>query len=132
MSVAGSSNRGQPVSREVGVITQWRSNPGGFAGLVMSIVQLFMHGLWIGLTEMLAAGGNLEDVTTFSWQAWLSVALLLLSGVTTMLALFLSLYGSIDGQPKTPAVIGLTVSFFTGASVTFVLILTALTSGEQP
>jgi hypothetical protein len=114
------------------MIAQWRSNRGGFAGLVLSIVQLLLHALWIGITETLSALGEPENFTANSWQAWLIVGLLLLSGTVTMLALFLSLHGSINGRPRTPAVIGLTVSFFTGAFVTFILLLTALGSGVQP
>ena len=90
-----------------------------------------MHGLWIGITELLTARGELANITSSSWQAWLIVALLMLSGTTTMLALFLSLLGSIHGQPRTPAVAGLILSFFTGTFVTFVLLLTALASGAQ-
>ncbi len=130
--MASSSTRSQTASQEVGIVTQWRLNPVGFAGLVMSIVQLLMHGLCIGLTETLAARGNVTTLTDVSWQSWFIVGLLLLSGVLTMFAILLSLRGSIHGQPKTPAIIGLTLSFFTGTLVTFVLLLTALASGFEP
>lgn len=129
--MAGSPNSAQPAQVDAGVIAQWRSNPAGFAGLILSLVQLLMHGIWIGVTETLASRGDLADITAASWQAWLIVGLLLASGVATMIALFLSLQGSIHGRPRTPAVVGLVLSFFTGTLVTFVLLLTALASGAQ-
>ena len=70
----GSSSKGQSAAHEPGMIAQWRSNRGGFAGLLLSIVQLLMHGLWIGITEILTARGELANVTSSSWQAWLIVA----------------------------------------------------------
>lgn len=121
----------QSLSRDASLVAQWRNNSIGMVGLVLSLVQLAMHGLWIGITESFASRGNLADVTAASWQAWLIVGLLLLSGIATMLALFLSLNGSIRGRPRTPAVVGLVISFFTGTFVTFVLLLTALGSGAQ-
>lgn len=122
-----SVNQSRTAPEEPGLIAQWRQNRTGFAGLLFSGVQLLMHGLWIGLTEALARSA--ENISMSSWQAWLIVGGLLLSGVATMLAMFLSLQGSIHGEPKTPALIGLAVSFFTGALVTFVLLLTAMASG---
>ena len=121
----------QSLSEDASLIAQWRKNSIGMVGLVLSLVQLAMHGLWIGITESFASRGDLADITAASWQAWLIVGLLLLSGITTMLALFLSLNGSIRGRPRTPAVVGLVISFFTGTFVTFVLLLTALGSGAQ-
>ena len=121
----------QSLSKDPSLIAQWRNNPIGMVGLVLSLVQLAMHGLWIVITEAFASRGDLTDVNATSWQAWLIVGLLLLSGVVTMLALFLSLNGSIRGRPRTPAVAGLVISFFTGMFVTFVLLLTALGSGAQ-
>ena len=121
----------QSPAGDASLIAQWRNNSIGMVGLVLSLVQLAMHGLWIGITEFFASRGNLADVTAASWQAWLIVGLLLLSGIVTMLALFLSLNGSIRGRPRTPAVVGLVISFFTGTFVTFVLLLTALGSGSQ-
>jgi len=122
----------QKTSSDLGLIAQWRLNPTGMTGLVLSIVQLMMHGSWIGATEVLAARGDLADITASSWQGWLIVGALLLSGITTMVALFLSLHGSIHGRPRTPAITGLMLSFFTGTLVTFILLLTALASGSQP
>ena len=121
----------QSLSKDASLIAQWRNNSIGMVGLVLGLVQLAMHGLWIGITESFVSYGELIDMTVVSWQAWLIVALLLLSGITTMLALFLSLYGSIRGRPRTPAMVGLVISFFTGTFVTFVLLLTALGSGAQ-
>lgn len=111
-------------------MTQWRANPSGFAGLLLSLVQLALHGLWVGITESLAHGG--EEINLASWQMWVITGLVLLSGVTTMLALFLSLHGTIHGRPRTPAAVGLVISFFTGTLITFVLLLTALASGTAP
>lgn len=125
--MAAASEQSQSTAEEPGIIAQWRMNPAGFAGLVLSGVQLLMHGLWVGITEALAHSA--EEISMASWQAWLIVGLLLLSGVMTMVALFLSLQGSIHGRPRTPAFVGLAVSFFTGMLVTFVLLLTALASG---
>ena len=113
-----------------GLLAQWRENRFGFVGLVLTAVQLLLHLMWIGLTEYMAAQGNLKEVSLGTWQAWLIVLLVLVSGMTTMLSLFLSLYGSIHGRPRTPALIGLAVSFFCGALITFVLLLTALTGAQ--
>lgn len=129
MSLVASSNPSQPRVKTTGMIAEWRRNRSGVAGLVLSIVQLLMHGLWLGVTEVIAARGDNAEITSGSWQAWLIVGLLLVSGCLTMLALFLSLHGSLSGCPRTPGVIGLLVSFFTGTLVTFVLLLTALAAG---
>ncbi len=114
---------------EPGIIAQWRRNRTGFAGLVLSLLQLSMHALWIGVTETLAARGDLKDLSADQWQAWLIVIMLMASAVATMLAIFLSLHGAIHGRPKTPAVAGLILSFFCGSLITFVLLLSALASG---
>ncbi len=117
----------QSTDEDAGLFVQWRANRAGFAGMILSAVQLGLHGLWISVTEQMARGDG--ELSPESWQAWLIVGLLLLSGATTMLALFLSLLGCIHGRPRAPAVIGLVVSFFTGTLLTFVLLLTALASG---
>lgn len=114
---------------EPGIITQWRRNRTGFAGLILSLLQLLMHALWIGVTETMAARGDLKDLSADQWQAWLIVTMLMASAVATMLAIFLSLHGAIHGRPRTPAIAALILSFFCGALITFVLLLSALASG---
>jgi len=114
---------------EPGILAQWRSNRTGFAGLLLSLLQLMMHACWIGITEALAARGDLKELSSANWQAWLIVLLLLASAVATMLAMFLSLHGAIHGKPRTPAFAGLVLSFFCGTLITFVLLLSALASG---
>ncbi|MCH2202123.1 MAG: hypothetical protein MK102_09140 [Fuerstiella sp.] len=121
----------RPSSQEDGIIAQWRSNRPGFAGLILSFLQLLMHGLWLGITESPLGRLAFGDIQTSPWQRWLIVGLLIMSFVATFSALFLSLYGSINNQPKTPAVVGLILSFFTGAFLTFVFLLTALATGVQ-
>jgi len=121
----------QRSSQEPGMIAQWRSNRPGFAGLVLSFIQLLMHGLWLGITESPVGRRAFSDGATGPWQRWLIVGLLIMSFAATLSALFLSLYGSVNGHPKTPAVVGLILSFFTGAFLTFVFLLTALAAGAQ-
>jgi hypothetical protein len=121
--------KSQVQADEPGIIAQWRGNRTGFAGLILSVVQLLMHATWIGVTETLAARGDLKDLSADNWQAWLIVLLLITSAVTTMVAMFLALHGTIHGRPRTPAIIGLVLSFFCGTLITFALLFNALASG---
>ncbi|MCH2212472.1 MAG: hypothetical protein MK110_14295 [Fuerstiella sp.] len=121
----------QRSSREPGVIAQWRSNQPGFFGLVLSFIQLLMHGLWLGITESAVGRRVFSDVASSPGQRWLIVGLLIISCVATLSALFFSIYGSVSAEPKTPAIVGLILSFFTGAFLTFVFLLTALAAGAQ-
>jgi len=123
------ATKSQSTAEDAGIISQWRANRTGFAGLVLSLIQLLMHATWISITEALAARGDLKDLSADNWQAWLIVIVLMMSALTTMLALFLSLHGTIHGRPRTPAITGLVLSFFCGTLITFVLLLSALASG---
>ncbi len=116
---------------DAGIIRQWRRNRVGSAGLLLSIVQLLMHAAWIGITETAARRGHLKDASISDGFAWAVVLLMIGSFAASLVALFLSLYGSIHGRPRTPALIGLAISFFCGTLVTFLLVLTALAGGGR-
>ena len=117
------------LNEDSSVLSQWRANRTGFAGLLLSIVQIVLHAGWIGTTELLAANDNTRSLQDGGWQAWLIVGGVGVSTVATMMSLFLSLHGSIHGRPRTPAIIGLMIAFFCGSLITFVLLLTALAAG---
>jgi ABC-type Fe3+-siderophore transport system permease subunit len=109
-----------------------RQNRPGFAGFVLSLVQLVLHGAWLGLAFFLAGSGKAEELNPSSPLAWLIVLLMLLGVLCTACALFLSLYGSLRGKPKVLALIGLALSFFVGTTTTFILLLSVLQSSSSP
>ena len=127
--MAKSKSKSAAIDETSSVPRQWQANRTGFVGLVLSIVQIVLHAGWIGITEVMAANETTHSLEDGGWQAWLIVAGVGVSTVTTMMSLFLSLHGSIHGRPRTPAIIGLIMSFFCGALITFVLLLTALAAG---
>ncbi|MEZ6063144.1 MAG: hypothetical protein R3C19_22595 [Planctomycetaceae bacterium] len=105
-------------------------NRAGSVGFLLSILQLAIYAGMFGLMSHLVSSGRAEELNEHSAESWTVVVLLLAGMLTTAVALFLSLYGAIRGVPKTPAIIGLCLSFFVGATVTFVLLIGAL-SGAQ-
>ena len=121
----------KPDGADVSIIRQWRRNRVGAAGLVLSVVQFLMHAAWIGITETAARSGHLKDASISDGFAWAVVLLMISSFAASLVALFLSLYGAIHGRPRTPALIGLALSFFCGTLVTFLLVLTALAGGGR-
>lgn len=98
----------------------------GLIGFCLSILQVVVHGSWLGFITFLAADGTAENLTSDDWQMWLISALIILGALLTAVSLFLCLYGAIHGKPRILAIIGLCLSFFVGALTTFTLILNAL------
>jgi len=116
---------------EAGLLAEWRQNRCGFAGLLLSILQLFLHGGWMHLSEWLVRTGRVEDAPASSWRAWLISAALVFSLTVTMVALFLSIVGATRERPRTPACVGIVLSFFAGSFVTFALLLSILTGSGR-
>jgi len=117
----------QPESNE-GFLQQVRQNRPGWIGFLLSMLQLLVHGSWITMNALLAAGANGQPVEPATWQMWLFTILIIAGAALTMVSLFLCLYGAIHGKPKSLALVGLAVSFFIGMFTTFALLSAALMS----
>ncbi len=103
----------------------WR-NRAGTIGFLLSLLQLVLYGAMFAMMAVLVQSGKAKDLDEGSAESWVVVGLLFGGLLTTAVALFLSLYGAIRGTPKTLAIVGLCLSFFVGATVTFVLLIGAL------
>lgn len=103
-----------------------KQNRHGLVGFGLSLLQVLVHGTWLGFVTYLAGSGQAEKLGSSDWQMWVISILMIIGAVLTMISLFLCLYGSIHGRPKILALIGLCISFFIGASTTFILILNML------
>lgn len=102
----------------------------GMIGFGLCLLQILVHGSWLGFAAALAESGEAKDLTSDDWQMWVIAALIILGAILTAVSLFLCLYGAIHGKPKVLAIIGLCVSFFIGALTTFTLILGAMAPGK--
>jgi len=107
-------------------LEQVRQNRPGFVGFGLSLLQLVVHGCWIGFASWLSRTDQAQQLDSGSWQLWVITVLILLGGVLTMVSLFLCLYGAIRGNPKALAIVGLCVSFFVGTFTTFALLMNAM------
>lgn len=103
-----------------------KTNTHGFYGFLLSLLQLFIHAGWLLFVAWLAETEQAEQLDARSWQMWVIVSLIVAGSLCTAVSLFLCLYGAIHGRPKIPALIGLCLSFFVGATTTFVLLLNLL------
>lgn len=106
-------------------LAQITANRFGTIGFVFSLVQLLLHGTWMGIVQWLSVDGQAESLPAGAWQLYVISGLMIVGLMTTAVALFLSLYGTIHGKPKVLAIIGLCLSFFVGATTTLILALNA-------
>ena len=104
-------------------------NRPGLIGFGLSLLQLLIHGLWLGFAAWLASTGKAEELAQNSWQMWAISLLLILGTIITAVSLFLCLYGTLHGKPKLLAGIGLCLSFFVGAVTIFTLLLNMMSGG---
>lgn len=105
--------------------TQITANRCGTIGFVLSLGQLVLHGIWMGMVASLSASGQADQLPPGAWQLYAISGLMIVGMITTAVALFLSLYGTIHGRPKVLAIIGLCLSFFVGATTTLIVLLNA-------
>ena len=111
------------------VYSQFSKNRAGLIGFGLSILQLVIHGAWIAFVTWLSVTGQAAELQPGAWQLWLVTILILSGAVVTAISLYFCVYGSIRGQPKSLALIGLSISFFSASFTTFALILNFLSSG---
>lgn len=104
------------------------SNRAGVVGLALSLVQLAGHGSWLWLTIWLQQSGRAAMLTPESPMSWLVVGLLGGSMALTLIALFVCLIAGLRRPPRSLAVAGLCISFFTGVLATTIVFMSAIRS----
>ena len=97
----------------------------GVVGFGLSMLQLVMHAAWLIFAAWLSSTGRAKILQPNDWEMWLIAGLGITGAMLTMISLFMCLYAALQGNPKTLALIGLSLSFFIGMLTTFVLVLQA-------
>lgn len=103
-----------------------KKNSLGFLGALLSILQFFIHGLWLSFA---AALGDAANLPAGSWQYWVILVLMVLGVIVTMAGLFISLAGLKKGSPRTFAAIGFCLCFFVGATSFCVVVIGYVSKG---
>ena len=110
------------------ITRQLLQNKPGLLGFGLSLLQLLGHGSWVGLTSWLQSTGQAATLTAKSPMSWLVVGLLGASMALTLIAILVCLFIGFRKSPRTLAVIGFCISFFTGVLATTVVFMSAIRS----
>lgn len=105
-----------------------RQNRPAIWGFVLSLIQLVLHSLTLGLVAWLAESGRAETLDRDSAWSWVVVILLLLAMTTTLAAMFVCLFMGLRRRPRVLALFGLAITFFSGTTITVMVIMMALRS----
>lgn len=100
-----------------------RDNRPGLIGFVLSLLQLTGHIAWIALVRYLSVTGRAAQLSASDGISWLIVILMGLSMLLTFTALFVCLFYGMRREPRLLPLLGLMLSFFSGAFATFVVLL---------
>ena len=123
------SKDGQSVSENVPMretVQLLMSNQPGFAGFLLSLLQLFGHATWIMLIWYFASTGQAKTLNADSFESWLIVAILGVSLLLTAVALFVCLFYGLRREPRSLALIGFLLSFFVGVLATACVFMQAI------
>ena len=92
-------------------------------GLMLSCVQFAAHCGWIALTQYAVSTGAARRLSSSDPLAWAIVITMGLSMLLTLSALFVCMFFGLRREPRVFAVMGIFLSFFTGAFATFAILL---------
>ena len=92
-------------------------------GLGLSLLQFLGHVCWVALTQYAVSSGTAKQLTSADPLAWTIVISMGLSMLLTLVAMFVCLFFGLRREPRVFAVMGLLLSFFSGAFATFAILL---------
>ena len=92
-------------------------------GLILSGVQFAAHCSWIAMTQYAVSTGAAKRLSSSDPLAWAIVISMGLSMLLTLMALFVCMFFGLRREPRVFAVMGIFLSFFTGAFATFAVLL---------
>ncbi|MCA9064532.1 MAG: hypothetical protein KDA96_15785 [Planctomycetaceae bacterium] len=105
-----------------------KRNRPALLGFGLSVLQLFLHSVMLGLTSWLAETGRAETLDRNSFWSWTVVGLLIAGCAATISALVVCLFWGLRKPPRVLALFGLAISFFSGTTIVVLVIMMALRS----